>query len=147
MPVIPTRFEVSFEEVFPYGAFILGVEPSMAFSEDRNAPKRQERDKETSQLVWVVRGLDANEEAARFGAEFKVKITAAHQPVPPAKMSGFPYAPAEFEGLTVTPYANAKGRVAYSFRATGMRAPGGAAVPKSSGRTAGGAAQSEPKAA
>jgi hypothetical protein len=125
MPIIPTRFEVRFEEVFPFGAFILGVEPSMAFSEDRNAPKRQERDKETNQLVWVVRGLDANEEAARFGAEFKVKITAPQQPVPPPKMAGFPYAPAEFDGLTITPYANAKGRVAYSFRATGMRAPAG----------------------
>lgn len=126
MPVIPTRFEVPFGEVFPYGVFILGVEPSMAFSEDRNAPKRQERDKETNQLVWVVRALDANEEAARFGAEFKVKIAAPQQPVPPAKTPGFPYAPAEFEGLTITPYANAKGRVAYSFRATAMRAPAGA---------------------
>jgi hypothetical protein len=147
MPVIPTRFAVPFGEVFPYGVFILGVEPSMAFSDDRNAPKRQERDKETNQLVWTVRALDANEEAARFGAEFKVKITAPHQPVPPEKAQGFPYAPAEFDGLTITPYANAKGRVAYSFRATAMRAPGGAAASKSSGRSGGGAAQSEPKAA
>ncbi|HEX5114072.1 MAG TPA: plasmid replication, integration and excision activator [Pseudonocardiaceae bacterium] len=147
MPVIPTRFDVPFGEVFPYGAFILGVEPSMAFSEDRNAPKRQERDKETNQLVWTVRALDANEDAARFGAEFKVKITAPQQPVPPPKTPGFPYAPAEFDGLTVTPYANAKGRVAYSFRATAMRAPGGTAAPKQAGRSAGGAAQSESKAA
>jgi hypothetical protein len=126
MPVIPTRFPVDFGDVFPYGVFILGVEPSFEFQDDRNAPKRQERDKETNQPVWTVRALDANEEAARFGAEFKVKITAPHQPVPPAKTPGFPYAPAEFDGLTLTPYANARGRVAYSFRATGMRAPGGA---------------------
>ena len=123
MPVIPTRFPVEFGEVFPCGVFILGVEPSQVFSEDRNAPKRQERDKDTNQLVWIVRALDANEEAARFGAEFKVKLAASYQPVPPAKTPGFPYAPAEFEGLTITPYANNKGRVAYSFRATGMRAP------------------------
>lgn len=147
MPVIPTRFEVPFGEVFPYGVFILGVEPTMAFSDDANAPKRKERDRDTNQLVWTVRALDANEEAARFGAEFKVKITAPQQPVPPPKTPGFPYAPAEFDGLTVTPYANAKGRVAYSFRATGMRAPGGVAAPKSSGRSASGAAQSESKAA
>jgi hypothetical protein len=126
MPVIPTRFAVEFGEVFPVGAFVLGVEPSMAFSADANAPKAQERDKETGRLVWVVRALDANEEAARFGAEFKVKITADHQPVPPVKISGFPFAPVEFENLTVTPYANNKGRIAHSFRATGMRAPGGA---------------------
>lgn len=128
MPMIPTRFPVQFGEVFPQGVFILGVEPSQEFSEDRNAPKRQERDRETNQLVWVVRALDANEEAARFGAEFKVKIAASQQPVPPARTPGFPYAPAEFDGLTITPYANNKGRVAYSFRASGMRAPAGAKV-------------------
>ena len=126
MPVIPTRFAVEFGEVFPFGAFVLGVEPSMAFSADASAPKVQERDKETGQLVWVVRALDANEEAARFGAEFKVKISADHQPVPPEKLPGFPFPPAEFDGLTITPYANNKGRIAHSFRAKGMQAPGGA---------------------
>ena len=132
MPVIPTRFAVEFGEVFPLGAFVLSVEPSMAFSPDANAPKVQERDKETSRLVWIVRALDANEEAARFGAEFKVKITADHQPVPPVKLTGFPFAPVEFENLTITPYANNKGRIAHSFRATGMRAPGGAKSGRSS---------------
>lgn len=113
--------------MFPFGAFVLGVEPSMAFSADPNAPKLQERDKETGQLVWIVRALDANEDAARFGAEFKVKIAADHQPVPPAKIAGFPFAPVEFDGMTITPYANQKGRIAHSFRATGMRAPAGSA--------------------
>src|SRR3979411_2403206 len=107
MPVIPTRFPVEFGEVFPDGVFILGVEPSQEFQEDRNAPKRQERDRETNQLVWIVRALDANEEAARFGAEFKVKVTAPQQPVPPAKTNGFPYPAVEFQELTITPYANA----------------------------------------
>jgi hypothetical protein len=125
MPLIPTRFPVEFGEVFPFGAFVLGVEPSMAFLADASAPKVQERDKETGQLVWIVRALDANEDAARFGAEFKVKVTADHQPVPPAKLAGFPFAPVEFDGLTVTPYANQKGRIAYSFRALGLRAPAG----------------------
>jgi hypothetical protein len=126
MPLIPTRFPVEFGAVFPFGAFVLGVEPSMAFSADPNTPKMQERDKETGQLVWIVRALDANEEAARFGAEFKVKIAADHQPVPPAKIAGFPFAPVEFDGLTITPYANNKGRIAHSFRASGLRAPAGA---------------------
>jgi hypothetical protein len=111
MPMIPTRFKAEFGEVFPLGAFVLGVEPSMEFNADPGAPKRQERDKETNQLVWVVRALDANEEAARFGAEFKVKIAAPQQPVPPAKQNGFPYAAVEFDGLTITPYANNKGRI------------------------------------
>ena len=35
-----------------------------------------------------------------------------------------PFRPVEFDGLTVTPYVDDKrNRVAYSFRATGMRAP------------------------
>jgi hypothetical protein len=45
--------------------------------------------------------------------------------VVPSRSVGLPHPPAEFEGLTITPYASAKGRVAYSFRATGMRAPTG----------------------
>jgi hypothetical protein len=77
--------------------------------------------------VWTVRALDANEEAARFGAEFKVKITADYQPVPPEKIAGFPFAPVEFVAMTITPYANNKGRIAHSFRAASMQAPGGAA--------------------
>jgi hypothetical protein len=138
MPVIPTRFGADFGEVFPFGAFVLSVEPSMAFSTDPNAPKTQERDKETGQLVWIVRALDANEDAARFGAEFKVKITADHQPVPPAKIAGFPFPPVEFEGMTITPYANNKGRIAHSFRAKGMHAPGGksAKAPAAAQKTA-----------
>lgn len=139
MPVVPTRFAVEFGEVFPFGAFVLGVEPSMAFSADANAPKQQERDKETGQLVWTVRALDANEDAARFGAEFKVKISADHQPVPPEKLPGFPFPPVEFDGMTITPYANNKGRIAHSFRAKGLQAPGGAARKSAPAR--------EPKAA
>ena len=63
MPVIPTRFPVEFGAVFPCGVFILGVEPTLEFSDDRTAPRRQEQDKETNQLVWTVRVLDANEDA------------------------------------------------------------------------------------
>src|SRR5262245_39253624 len=133
MPLIPTRFPVDFGEVFPFGAFVLGVEPSMAFSADPSVPKVQERDKETGQLVWTVRALDANEEAAKFGAEFKVKITADYQPVPPEKIAGFPFAPVEFVGLTITPYANNKGRIAHSFRATAMQAPGTGRTTKPAG--------------
>lgn len=46
------------------------------------------------------------------------------QPVPPEAMAGVPFRPMEFDGLTVTPYLDDKrNRVAYSFRATNMRAP------------------------
>lgn len=125
MPAIPSRFPVQFADVFPRGCFVLGVEPAMAFSDDAKAPRRQERDKETNLLLWTVRALDANEEAARFDAELKVKLAAPVQPVPPAKTPGFPFPAVEFEGLTITPYAGRNGRVAYSFRASSLRAPSG----------------------
>ena len=99
MPMIPARFGVQFGDVFPFGAFVLGVERSMKFTADPGAPKRQERDKET----------DANEEAARFGAEFKVKIAAPQQPVPPAKQNGFPYAAVEFRELDHHPVRQQQG--------------------------------------
>jgi hypothetical protein len=129
MQVVPSRCAVNIEEVFPKKVFILGGLPSPEFSDDRHTPKRQEQGKDTHQLVRTVRALDGNEEAARFRAEITVKITASQQPVLAQKTLGFPYFPAEFDGLTITPYVNAMGRVAYSFWATGMRAPTGATSP------------------
>lgn len=67
----------------------------------------------------------------------KVSIAAKHQPVPPEALAGLPFRPVEFDGLTVTPYvqdASSGGRgrpkVAYSLRASAMRAPGKAATAK-----------------
>ena len=54
----------------------------------------------------------------------KVKVAAQVQPVIPAGPPGSPFTPVEFTGLTVTPYVNQAGRLAYSVKATGIRAPG-----------------------
>jgi hypothetical protein len=35
-----------------------------------------------------------------------------------------PFVPVEFAGLTVTPYVNQAGRLAYSLKAAGVRGPG-----------------------
>jgi hypothetical protein len=51
-----------------------------------------------------------------------VKILAPVQPVPPAPMAGLPFTPVEFDGMSVTPYVNANGRLAYSIRVREMRA-------------------------
>ena len=60
-----------------------------------------------------------------------VKILADVQPVPP---TGGMFEPVEFENLMVTPYANDKGRMAFSFRATAIVAPrGGKAAPVQGG--------------
>ncbi|MEU8058779.1 hypothetical protein [Microbispora bryophytorum] len=52
-----------------------------------------------------------------------VKILAPVQPVPPSPMADLPFTPVEFDGISVTPYVNQAGRLAYSIRVREMRAP------------------------
>ena len=52
----------------------------------------------------------------------RVKVAAADEPVLPAPHPGMPFVPVEFAGLTVTPYVNQAGRLAYSLKALGVRA-------------------------
>lgn len=49
----------------------------------------------------------------------RVKILGDSPPVPPTRA---PFKPVEFDGLQVTPYVTNKGRMAYSLRATGIKA-------------------------
>ena len=51
----------------------------------------------------------------------RVKVAAPDQPVLPPGHPGMPFVPVEFAGLTVTPYVNQAGRLAYSLKATGVR--------------------------
>ena len=69
--------------------------------------------------------------------EVAVKILADVQPVPP---TGGLFEPVEFEGLMVTPYANDKGRIVFSFRATGIVAVRGGKAQGSPAGSAGKAA-------
>ena len=60
----------------------------------------------------------------------KVKVAAEYQPTLPPASAASPFVAVEFTGLTVTPYVNQAGRLAYSFKATGVRVPSrGAARP------------------
>jgi hypothetical protein len=54
----------------------------------------------------------------------RVKVAATDQPVLPPAHAGMPFTAVEFIGLTVTPYVNQAGRLAYSLKATGVRTPG-----------------------
>ena len=124
---LTNRFKISMLDVFPHGAYLVSeVEPVRDF--DKSSPGRpvQAVDKESGLPVWAVTALDADPEARRGDKTVTVKIAARHQPIPPEAPAGLPFRPVEFEGLTVTPYVNESGgrpRVAYSLRATGMRAP------------------------
>ncbi len=121
-------FKVAFGEVFEFGAFQLGeVTPVRDF--DRSTKERpvQALD-EAGMPVWAVEVLDGDPQARQ--RTLKVKIAARHQPVPPAAPDGTPFRPIEFDDLTITPYVDTNGprpKLAFSLRASGMRAPGRAA--------------------
>ena len=127
------------EYVFPSGALFLGVDRLVDF--DRLDQEDNQARDENGVRVWVVKVSDQDPEAGRFGrsTEVKVKIAAEYQPVPPDGITvpgGITVRPVEFTGLTATPYvdtASCKGlskphkcraRLAWSYRATGMVAPG-----------------------
>jgi hypothetical protein len=123
---------VEFGMVFPAGAYAAGA-IEMVRDFDRSSGDRvvQQNDKHTGLPLWVVEVIDADPDARQ--RTVKVKVAAQVQPVLPAPAPGSPFTAVEFEGMTVTPYVdtgrcqgNGKkcgGRLAYSIRATGVRAP------------------------
>ncbi|MER7005235.1 transcriptional regulator [Dactylosporangium sp. NPDC000555] len=116
-----TRFSVRFEDVFPAGCML--VPDSITEAQDYNAAtgaRTPAVDKLTGVRVWTVRVMDMDPDLAGRAREIAVKITAPVQPVPD---NAAPFSPVEFEGMTVTPYVGQTGRLTYSLRATGFRAP------------------------
>ena len=129
---IPMRHE----DVFPHGCFVVGeVQAMRDFDRSTREQAIQAVDRDTGELVWTVDVVDADPEAR--DKTVRVKITAGVQPVPPAAMEGAPFRPVEFEGLTATPYvqtmASGRGKLTWSFRATGMRSPKRATVAAAAG--------------
>src|SRR5579863_171997 len=114
---------VEFGHVFPHGTFAAGVFEAVrdfdASSGDRFV---QSKDKVTGLPLWSVEVIDADPEART--KTVKIKVAAQSEPVLPPAPAGLPFVPVEFTGLTVTPYVNQAGRLAYSLKAAGVRAPG-----------------------
>jgi hypothetical protein len=114
------------EDAFSHGSFMVGeVEPMRDFDRSTRDQAVQAVDRDTGVLVWTVDVIDADPDARE--RTVRVKLLAPVQPVPPAAIEGVPFRPVEFDGLTATPYvatmASGRGRLAWSFRATAMRAP------------------------
>ncbi|GAA1272950.1 hypothetical protein GCM10009677_27640 [Sphaerisporangium rubeum] len=128
---------IGFEQVFPHGCYIVGeVEQVKDFEASTGNKFVPARDKTTGELVWQVAVMDADPTVKAAQKTVSVKILAPVQPVPPPSISGLPFTPVEFDGMSVTPYVHqATGRLAYSIRAREMRAP--RTVGKSSIPTAG----------
>ena len=116
-----TRFAVRFEDVFPSGC-VMGADTIVSKVVDfdkRGKADDQDVDKVTGARVWAVRVMDLDPDLEGRSREVVVKISAPVQPVPPVGA----FQPVEFDGLTVTPWVNDKGRMQYSIRATGITAP------------------------
>ena len=112
---------VEFGHVFPRGVFAAGAfEPVRDFEASKAGRFVQSKDKALGLPLWVVDVIDGDPLARDKTA--RVKVAAPDQPVLPAPAGGLPFVPVEFAGLTVTPYVNQGGRLAYSLKATGVRA-------------------------
>lgn len=122
------RFPVPFDDVFPEGAFVLGVEQT--FDYDKNGNKTPAKDTVSGKLVWSVQVTDPSAKGKNTGVV--VKIAADVQPVPPETVAGLPFRPVVFDGLTATAYEQ-NGRVQFSLRAKDMRS----ALPASTGKSTG----------
>ena len=137
---IKGAIQMNHGDVFPHGCYVVGeVQAMRDFDRSTKDQAVQAVDRDTGLLVWTVDVVDADPEARE--RTVRVKITAPVQPVPPEAAPGVPFRPVEFEGLTATPYvtmtASGRGRLAWSFRATGMRAPKAAPVAAGNGKGGG----------
>ena len=114
---------VEFGHAFPRGAFAAGgFEPVRDFEASKAGRFVQSKDKQAGLPLWVIDVIDADPQARSKTA--RVKVAASDQPVLPPAQAGAPFVPVEFAGLTVTPYVNQAGRLAYSLKAAGVRVPG-----------------------
>lgn len=125
---IPKWLQIGHDQVFSLGAFLVSeVTPMIDFDKSSGENRVQARDRDTGLPMWQVEVLDGDPAAPKRSRTVTVKFAAPTQPTPPTNASGTPFTPVAFEGLTALPYIERSGdfsRIAWSFRASGMRAPG-----------------------
>ncbi|YCK33222.1 plasmid replication, integration and excision activator [Actinomadura sp. ATCC 39365] len=130
---------VSYTMVFPHGCYIVGeVEAVKDFDASTGGRFVQARDKQTAELVWQVAVMDGDPTLKPAQKTVAVKILAPVQPIPPQPMPGLPFTPVEFNGMSVTPYVNAAGRLAYSIKVREMYAPRQTAQPAQTAKASAG---------
>ncbi|MDE9367316.1 plasmid replication, integration and excision activator [Luteipulveratus sp. YIM 133132] len=139
------RIKVQHSDVYGAGVALKGsIEPVIDFEKSTKDNKVQAvdlnaRGEGTGLLMWQGTFVDFDEEASKKDTVVTVKFAAKVRPVPPENKSGFPWTPVEFVGLTALPYVDDNGnrpRLAWSFRAEGMVAPGGAGAGRASSKDA-----------
>ena len=115
-----TRFPVTMAQAFPHGCHLMPESIAEAQDYDEKTRTRSPAiDKVTGKRMWQCRVADMDPELEGRSRETVVKILADRQPSPP---TGTPFELVEFDNLQVTPYVTDKGRMAYSLKATGIKA-------------------------
>jgi len=115
-----SRFAVSMHDVFSHGCHLVPESITEAQDYDEKTKRRTPSvDKLTGKRVYQCRVVDMDPELEGRSREVVVKILADRMPAPPTRQ---PFELVEFDGLQVTPYVTDKGRMAYSLRATGLKA-------------------------
>jgi hypothetical protein len=137
MPV-PKWLKVSHQQVFPHRAFLVSdVTAVIDYERSTKDNKVQATDRESGQPLWQVEVLDGDPAASKRARTLTVKFASTAQPVCPPNASGMPFTPVVFEELSVLPYidrSGESGRIAWSFRASGMTADTGKAPSSTTGR-------------
>ena len=139
---------MEFGEAFPCGALAVGEpQPQRDFDRSTREKPVQAVDEETGLPIWSVDILDADPEVNKSGRSLSVRLISEYCPVLPELPAGTPshlafMRPVEFEGLTASPYVadgpgGGKGRLSWSFRATGMKAPTAVGASEGSATAAG----------
>lgn len=125
---IPKWLQIDHNQVFALGAFVVSeVTPMIDFDKSSGENRVQARDRDTGLPMWQVEVLDGDPAAPKRSRTVTIKFAAPTQPTAPTNSSGTPFTPVVFDGLTALAYIERSGdfsRIAWSFRASGMRAPG-----------------------
>jgi len=115
-----SRFAVSMHDVFSHGCHLVPDSITEAQDYDEKTKLRTPAvDKLTGKRVYQCRVVDMDPELEGRSREVVVKIIGDRMPVPPTRQ---PFEQVEFDSLQVTPYVTDKGRMAYSLRATAIKA-------------------------
>ncbi|GAB3916452.1 hypothetical protein GCM10029976_078340 [Kribbella albertanoniae] len=132
---MPRKIKVTCDDVFPYGVYaVSAVTQVKDFDRSTKEKPVYSIDEETGLSIWSVDVMDGDIDARKADKTVSVKILAKVQPVLPPMAPGQPFTAVVFEGMTATPYVaenNGRPRLAWSFRATEVRAPRNAASNKS----------------
>ncbi len=130
---MPRKLPVEFGVAFPFGAYAVGeVQPVKDYDKSTRERPIQAVDPDTGLLLWAVDVVDGDPEAKKSTRTMSVKVTAKVQPVLPESLTGLPFTPVEFEKMTATAYIEENGdfsKIAWSLRASDVRAPGRAVKP------------------